>query len=719
MSSNPSLTAPPASAPEGRSLPPATLPGPDGEPQAPPLSRSPDGKTVIGFSNGMKLCLDLDGNEFRGIGEVSLRGKTLRSASHSWAFYTESETGGRGLRFETFTLESLEADGERAAITLRSRGRWMPRIQEADAMGEARIRAPRLAPVVATFIWRFRAITETVYETPWDGLAMRIEYRCGEAPIHWLLETATWEIDGEAGGCTLIRQDTSAMDAETTARADSAFSTIEKFHTEGWGGSFPMDMMPRAAGAAICDFQSKDDTALCLFAEQPGMTRARLEKFSDENVIHHLDRFYFPLGTEVATPERKLLVHRAQSPLARHEARNLWLDAFGEVRRRILAHYGFEPEIPVPSTGGHLWDDDLRTRMDRWPEAMENDFAQYARLGYRQIYFHGVWEGITTDPNPPEAGNICCPYTFRFAESFGGAARMRKTREAARRHGLRLMQWFSFHLSRHAPLWKTHRDWVLKEANGDPWDGNYRKLWSGRMRSGYAEAFQRQIEAVGEETGIDGIFWDSYHNLGVVAVDWSAPDKAPQADEIFRMQAELQRRGFSQWVEATTIFGISRVALFGFDDTGFRRRLWSDCVKGDHAFALIDTSPGFFSSPAKALLSRERLSPELYFWLVAHRAVPGLGSDPWQVRGERFPGGERAEAYARTNHLYNAMLPRMKRLRLQEGGTHLLWLDDEGRPAVLWVFADGVATPPGCWREAGPETVAGATLRRNHVYFAA
>jgi hypothetical protein len=417
------------------------------------------------------------------------------------------------------------------------------------------------------------------------------------------------------------------------------------------------------------------------------MTRARLEKFAGENVIHHLDRAYFPLGTEVRAPERKLLVHQATAPLQRHEARNLWLDCFTESRKRILGSYGFELEIPEPSSGGHLWDRELKEMGERWADPYEQDFAAYARLGYRQLYLHGVWESITSDPHPKEEGNICCPYNFRFAEAFGGAKRMKQLATAAETQGLRLMQWFSFHLSKFATVWKDHPDWLLREASGDPWDGGYKELWSGRMRSEYAADFKNQIDAVMDDTGISGIFWDSYHNLGVLAVDWGAPDKAPQADEIFHMQAELQRKGFRQWIEASTIFGVSRVGLFGFEDTKFRRRLWQDFVAGDQAFALLDSSPGFFLAHAEPLLTEDRLSPAKYYWMAAHRVLPGLGSNPWGG-GDRFPGGERAEEYARVNHLYNACLPHMHRLRLQPDGTHVLWLDEANHPTVLWTFRD-------------------------------
>jgi hypothetical protein len=646
--------------------------------------------TTLLFSNGLSLDLECAEGVFRGIGRVFLDGVVLRDARLPWTFYSESDTGERSVRFESFTLEGVTENADEVALTLRSVGHWMPRQQGADAMGEARISSRRLSAPEAVFTWRFRAITEIIQETEWRGVATSIEFDSGTAPLHWMMETATWEIGGRADGCTLIQQDVSTIRLEETVRADSEFSTIEKFFTDGWGGSYPMDMLPRGAGASVCDFQAKGATALCLFAERPGLTRARFEKFPDENVIHYLDRAYFPLSDRGATPERKILACRSPRELQRHDWRNLWLDCFTEVRRRILANYDFELEIPQPASGGHLWDSDLKRLGSKWPDAMERDFPEYARLGYKQLYLHGVWESITSDPNPPASGNICCPYSFRFADAFGGAERMKLLNDAAESAGLRLMQWFSFHLSQYAPIWKEHPDWILKEANGDPWDGNYRSLYSGRMRSEYGREFLRQITEVKKQTGISGIFWDSYQNLGVTCIDWGAADKAPQAEEIFRMQAELQRQGFLQRMEIVGIFGVSAVAMFGFRNDQFRRRLWDDFVEGDHAFALLDCSPAFFSG-GENYLTEDRLSPERYFWMAAHRCVPSLSSNPWtslHPKKPRFPGGEQAEAYGRVNRLYNASLPSMHRLRLQENGTHVVWLDGKGDPAVVWVFQD-------------------------------
>lgn len=634
--------------------------------------------------------MDCENGVFRGIGAVSIDDIALRDAQLPWSFYTESDSGEWSVRFERFTLEKVEEQGDEVALVLRSVGQWMPRRQEADAMGEARIASRRLSAPEAVFTWRIRALTETIHETEWRGVASQIAFESVAAPLHWVMETATWELGGRADGCVLVQQDVSTISLEETVRSDSRFSTIEKFHTDGWGGSFPMDMLPRGAGAAICDFQTKGSTALCLFAERPGLTRARLEKFPDENVIHYLDRVYFPLSGRGVLPERKLLACRAESDLQRHEWRNLWLDCFTEVRKRILANYDFALEVPEPQSGGHLWDEDLKRLGASWADPLERDLSEYARLGYKQLFLHGVWESITSDPHPPAPGNICCPYAFRFADAFGGTQRMKQLNDAAESKGLRLMQWFSFHLSEHAPVWKEHPDWLLQEANGDPWDGNYRTLYSGRMRSDYGKEFLRQISEVKKQTGIAGIFWDSYQNLGVTCLDWGAADKAPQADDIFRMQAELQRQGFRQRIEVVGIFGVSAVALFGFRNNQFRRRLWDEFVDGDQAFALMDCSPTFFTR-GEDYLTEDRLSPERYFWMAAHRCVPPLSANPWTdllPNMPQFPGGAQAEAYGRVNRLYNAALPSMHRMRLQKNGTHVVWLDRNDEPSVIWSFQD-------------------------------
>ena len=676
----------------------------------------------IAIGNNFVVELDVDGDgRFHGIGQVWHGDTALRSGRLPWTIYTESEGEGFGVRFEAFTLKSVDRKDDGAVeLKIASRGKWMPRVQVADAMGEARIMTRRVDTPEALFTWRFRPVTERVFENEWDGLAMQIGYECADAPIHWLMEVATWEIGGGAAGVTLIQQDVSTIQLEQEVAADSAFSTIEKFFTDGWGGCYPMDMLPRAAGAGICDFQSKADCTLCLFAEKPGMTRVRIDKYANENVIHYLDRAYFPLGANVQAPERKLLVLKSPAPLKRHECRNLWLDCFMEARRRILATYDFKLEIPEPCSGAHLWDKDLKVRMDKWLDPLERDLKEYSRLGYKQAFIHGVWDSITSDPKPPADGNICCPYTFTFAEAFNGPKRMKQLNDEAERHGVRLMQWFSFHLSRYAPVWKDHSDWVMKEANGDPWDGNYGSLWSGRVRSGFGDWFKNQILDVNTDTGIGGIFWDSYQNLGVTCIDWGSPDKAPQADEIFRMQGELQRKGFKQRVEVVTIFGVSQVATFGFQSDKFRRRLWDDFVNGDHAFALIDNSPAFFTGAGGTHLGPDRLSPEKYFWMTAHRSVPGIGGKPWSTAGgnSHLPGGDLAEDYGRVNHLYNRLVPRMDRPRLQEGGTHVVWLDAAGKPSVTWVFTDGAVTPTGKWIDAETGNAAGTTLKAGRVYTA-
>ena len=636
------------------------------------------------------LHLAFCNGRFAGVGEVFFEKTPLRSPELPWTFYTESE---EGVRFSEFDLLDVVRTGEDAAtIVFESEGAWLPRVQEADAMGDSRIKSRRLHRPKAKFSWTFRSIRERVFENEYAGLAMQMEIHSPGFPIHWILEDTTWEIGGEAAGATLIQQDISTIDLEQRVAADSAFTTIEKFYTDGWGGAFPMDMLPRAAGAAICDFQTKGDLALVLFAENPSLTRARLEKIAEENVIHYTDRTFFPLGENVRAPERKLLVLRHATPLKPHEWRNLWLDCFTDVRSRILKPFGFESEVPVPHISSHLWDADLKKLGKKWTEELKSALPEFHRLGFREVFTHGVWDSITSDPDPAEEGNICCPYQFKFAEEFGGVEGMKLLTDSARSTGLELYQWFSFHLSKHAQVWKDHPDWVLREAGGDPWDGNYGVLWSGRFLSEYGDWMKSQVKETCLGAGIDGIFWDSYQNLGVTCVDWSAPDKAPQADAIWKFQAELQRLGIRQRCEIITIFGVSAVAVYGFDDDKFRRRLWSDTLKNDDIFALMDTSPAFFTSSYP--FTRERLSPEVYFWMLAHRVVPSIAANPWlSIRSAdkepecpAVPGGDLAEEYAQVNHLFNAALPLMKRLRLVEDGTHTIWLDEAGQPAVIWAL---------------------------------
>lgn len=653
---------------------------------------------------GLGFALELprsDDGSCPGIGAVIWQGTPLRDPRLPWTIAFESEAG---LCFALSRLLQVEREGAATVLVFAADGRWMPRAQEADAMGDARIRTRRLASARATVRWSFRPLAEEVHGREWAGLAMRIGVSSPGHPLHWLLEDATWEIGGRATGCTLIQQDVSTIDLEQAVKADSAFSTIEKFVTDGWGGAYPMDMLPRCAGSAPCDFQAKDDLALCLYSERPGLSRARLEKFADEDVIHYSERPFFRLAEEVVAPERTLLVRREPAAMQRHERRNLWLDCFTHVRARIHAAHGFRLETPRPMVHAHLWDADLQARGPRWTEALTAALPLYRRLGYRDVFTHGVWESITSDPTRgPQDGNICAPYRFRFAEAFGGDAGMRAVGEAARAAGIGMFQWYSFHLSKYAPVWREHPEWMLREANGDPYDANYGILCAGRLNSPYGQWFEDDIRHSCAAAGSAGIFWDSYQNLGLTAVDWGSPDKAPQAEFIWQMQARQQAAGLRHRPEITTIFGVSQVAMFGFAADKFRRRLWDDAVAGDHAFALLDTSPGYFSG--RYPFGSGGLEADRYFWLAAHRCIPGIGARPWSEpadaghAGPQLPGGDQADAFARVNRLYNRCEPHLHRLRLAPDGGHVLWLDAAGSPAAIWAFRDGAIPCPAAARD--------------------
>lgn len=642
--------------------------------------------------NDLSLELLTAGERFLGFGMVTFQGIPLRSAVLPWTLHFESETG---ITFDDFRLNDIERNTETVTLVLTAIGRAMPRIQEGDAMGDGRIRTRLIGSVEARVRWTFRPAAMTVHGAGWTGLAWTIGIESPGHPIHWLLETATWEIGGVAEGCTLIQRDMSTIWPEQPVRRDNAFTTMEKFATEGWGGSYPMDMMPRGAGASHLDFQSKDSLALALYTERPGLTRSRIDKRAGEDVIHYLDRPFFRLGEKVEAPERTLLVHRAVAPLQRHERRNLWLDVQAEVRDRILGHYGMRHEVLTPTVWAHLWDNDLRHYGAGWIKPLERILPDLAKLGFRAVFTHHPWEGPTGDPRNVDGlipGNICSPYSFKWDESFGGIAGMKSLIEEGHRHGVSILQWFGFQLHRDSQIFKDHPEWLLREPDGEAYDASYYILNCGRMRSAFGQWLEQQILDLRRQSGLEGIFWDSLHNLGITAVDWMGPEKAPHADEIFQLMGRLQQAGFaSQRPETVTIFGCGNAGLYGFDSAKFRRRLWQDTVENDDLFGLIDTAVGFFGDDGDPW-RKGAISPADYFYMAAWRCPMAGGANPWQEVNKVkpvLPGGANAERYGRVNHQYNEALPHMVRPRASADGSHVLYLDGSGKPSCVWALKNG------------------------------
>lgn len=677
---------------------------------------------TVKLVNGFELELCRDGNRFLGIGEISLNGKVLRNGAIPWIVYAESESG---VRFDSFELTEVNELDDAFTLHLQALGSWMPRVQEVDAMVDSRIRARRVESAAATVRWHFRAIEEEIHGNTWTGLAMQVEIDCPGHPVHWLIEDTTFEIDGSAEGSFMLGQNVMAIDQEQSVTLDTAFCTAECFQiqTNGtWERHHPMDMMPRGVGAQICDFQVKGDTALCLFSERPGLSRTRTEKIAGEDVIHFTERPFFPLTENAVAPERKLLVYHHPSALVRHEWRNLWLDCFVDVRRRVHATYGFQLQIPEPGVAGHLWDPQLIDLGDTWQQSMIEAFPTFKRLGFRQLYTHGGWEGATTDPDAH--GNICTPYAFRHDDAFGGPAGMKRMVDAAHENGIEVFHWAGFQFSTFAPIWKEHEDWILRSASGEPWHAGYKILQCGRMRSGFRDHIFEQLAQMRKETGMDGIFWDSYHNLGSTCIDWGADDKAPQFEEIIQFQVELQKLGMKHRCEIVTIFGITQVGLYSFRGDGFVRRYWEDMVENDEFFTLLDTSPAFHTHGHA--YTPERVNPEQYFKLLAHRAAPAMEMHVWGIDfengipGNGWPGEEHAEEYGRVNHLYNAALPSMGHPRVTEDGKYVLWLNADGDPGVAWAFEDSVVAYSGAVTDLGEDSTAEAdgtlNMKAGHVY---
>lgn len=666
----------------------------------------------IQFPHQLALRPALDGEWFLGIGEVRCGDVPLRDSRLPWTIYAEADNG---FRFDEFRLRHIRESSERVAFVLEARGRWLPRAQETDAMGDSRVRTRRCEPPVATVLWHFRPISERLHDNDWVGLATQVEFHCLGHPIHWLIEDTTWELGGRATGVTVVSQDITSGPLEQTIRAGDAFTTAEQFKFKG-APITPMDMLCRGAGACVCDFQARDQFAMCLFSEPPGIERARMEKFADEDVIHYTNRAFFPLGDRVTLPERKLLVYRQGGSLARHEWRNLWLDCFTDVRARYHRAYDFQLETPQPMIHCHLWNPDLEALGARWTEPLVAALPEFARLGYREFYPHFPWTGTSDDPQFQFDRNICANYDFIFSEKFGGVAGMKQLCDAARRHGMDVVQWVGFEFHSWSPLWKEHPDWVLRQANGAPWDAGYRgpywSLWCGRMRSGFRQHLYERLKAAYATTGLGTYFWDSYGNLGQTGIDYGAPDKAPQGEDVWRFQADLQKLGVRQRCEMVTIFGVSTVGMLGFDPQGFTKRQWSDVVAHDQAFTLLDTAPAFFGADGGAgpnsMHQPGRLDDRAYFWLAAHRCLPPIPARPWSVdaAGKPLPGGgailppggRYAEAFGRVNRLYQRVSPRMHRLRLLAGGRAVEWHDTAGQPAVRWDFENQQVTQFDGWR---------------------
>jgi hypothetical protein len=406
-----------------------------------------------------------------------------------------------------------------------------------------------------------------------------------------------------------------------------------------------------------------------------------------------VDEHRQPLASEFATHPKHVLFLPTPAPLPRHAARNLWRQALDFVHDRERRRYGIAkspvlPRVWLPQIGHDQYD--LLGRQgprDQHLRFLADEMVpRWADMGVREVCAPSLWRSDYTElrfackndtgmHGGLTVSGICCVHDHAIADLYGGPAALAYFVQRAHAHGINVQLWWATHLSRRAPVFKQHPEWMIKSRDGLPGCGgigNQVIIPFDLNQPACAEWEYQRLKAVYEATGVDGFFHDSYGNYGFLPINYADPRQRAQQVAYAQLVQRLQQLGLRTFtVEGLGPWGVGH---FGMD--------------------LLPTAPG----------QQRGYQNALDWWLGDEDMVYGLNmgihARPWpdEAAAERFAfrclaaGGRFGFSHTEQHvEQWTGWLRDLNRLHARVaplGGERELLPDDRG---VLWRQADGSA----------------------------
>ena len=413
---------------------------------------------------------------------------------------------------------------------------------------------------------------------------------------------------------------------------------------------------------------------------------------------------------------------------------NRWTGCFDHVHGMQRAHLGLKEEdiAPIfhimPWVGRGMWGIE---KVD--PKVVEKkvgrlfkDYAEislpfFASLGFKRFFCGPHWRSDTTEKHGSNGGDECCTHAFEIGPQYGGEPAMKTLCGAANALGVQVFEWISLHLSARSELLRRNRDWKIRHIDGDEFPGG-NLLGPMNLNSSFPRYVVHALRKVRRETGLNGVMFDTYHTEGgVYPVNYADPLLRPQAEEVFKLQARLQKLGLVNTIEGVGPFGVSTWGLCT-NAEGVHHNLLQDYFDRN-AFAAYKTSfGGSFDSIANGVLTSDQ-----YCRLAANKCLMCLGVNTviWKFdakKTNREVGTVFTEPFQQANHDYNAVSKWMHRRTLLEKDRGVEWSSKDGKTAVLFSFADSRHALPrsAAVRDltAGKELAAADAIaaKKNHTY---
>ncbi|MBA3846362.1 MAG: hypothetical protein H0X45_06940 [Planctomycetes bacterium] len=651
--------------------------------------------------------LEADGR-FLGIGRITIAGVCVRSGRLPLTVRTQSYSG-----LELVALRLAGVDQSPAGITLRLDCDFAP-------LDVKLLRDHSFDPIHDTADWDAKRIAGTGHLElvlapagerigPWSFAGFSYQWRYhGDVPLFHLIDLATWELDGDIVGASVISQSSCSTPTATFA-PDTAWSTEGLLHfADAASAANPVmtHNLPRWASHQAFDFQFKGVRTLIGDFARVDLIRSLQMREPGKAELKTIDKHLFDQATSYATSPKRILLNTDAKTAT--DQRNCWTWWFDHAHDRARAEYGLKEEPLIPRLSHNYWNNftiDTYYR-DLVPAA--------AACGFRSLFVDNLNKSAQFQGSPHRdfQWNMCCGHEFEPEPALGGSAALKRFHDDCAAKGIRPFAWTNNAQALSSPVNREERDsrgWFVRmEDTRLKYGGAYTSVFSildfkNPEARGYWMDSMRKIKT---ETGHDAYLFDSFYNLGFMPINYAKGTPSTQWRELLGAFKQMQDAGINFMIES---FG-----PFGQPQHGCP----ADYAKRENHFACYKVCGGFGYSTiptGEAMTKVDSGVSTLFRWL-AHMASPSFSL---------FEDGVRIDARWTAEHrrvldLYYDNRERMSRRFLQADDLSVVWHDRTGRRATVWNFAARDVEMQGAVSDLtrGVELPAAGSYRldANHVY---
>ena len=632
-----------------------------------------DSQTVTVGSSAVDIVTN--GAIFIGLGAATNGGRIVRSGRLPVRPYTQTF---KGADLAELRLLGIDQTNGQARIKLQATFHQMPIMLMRDhSFDPMHALTDWEAPVVvgdARLDIVLKEAGDDFGGVEFTGFSYHYEYESESVPIFYLYDRATWELDGDINGATVISQSSCSPPVAKFDSPEAAWSTegVLFFLVEA-GNENPImtHNLPRWASHQAFDYQYKADATLLGVFDHVDLIRSVVQRDSGKAELKHFDKHIFDQTLMHATTPKAILLNEGLR--SEVDQQNLWTWTLDGVHNRARAEFGLAEEPLLPRLSVNYWQN---FTMDTYYKDL---LPAAAAVGFKRVFVDNLNKSDMSE-NSGRGGNMCGGHEYEPAPSLGGAKKLKELVDDFKADDIQIMSWTNNDQSYSSPinyLRQETQDWFVRMED-------CRLKYGGAYTNGFAifdfknddarRYWVDSLKRIREETGLNGYLFDSFYNLGFMSVNYSRMTPTTYWKQLLQAFKELQDADVHFLIESLGPFGQPQHGT----PTSYNLDVLFACYK-------IGLGSGYTTVPTgEAVTPQKAEESALLYRILAHMTDC---SQPLFTDGVRIDKIW-SDLHKRALADYYANRKNMVRRFLQEDGLAVIWHDADGRRATIFNFVD-------------------------------